>query len=89
MVKTPVRQAAFELRRAYPAPAEGGRPPTFDGLAAAVLDDRRTVAGWTGTAQDLTGFRADEPHGRSVRASRRPPARPAGDVAVPLLGDTV
>ncbi|MGW1620824.1 PAS domain-containing protein [Streptomyces sp. NPDC002172] len=45
----------------------GGRPHAFDGLAAAVLDDRGTVVGWTGTAQDLTGFRADEVHGRPVR----------------------
>ncbi|WP_433448451.1 SpoIIE family protein phosphatase [Streptomyces sp. CA-142005] len=45
----------------------GGRPPAFDGLAAAVLDDRGTVVGWTGTAQDLTGFCADEVHGRPVR----------------------
>ncbi|MEU6668067.1 SpoIIE family protein phosphatase [Streptomyces sp. NPDC046727] len=44
----------------------GGRPPAFDGLAAAVLDDRGTVVAWTGTAQDLTGFRADEVHGRPV-----------------------
>jgi serine phosphatase RsbU (regulator of sigma subunit)/anti-sigma regulatory factor (Ser/Thr protein kinase) len=39
----------------------------FDGLAAAVLDDRGAVAGWTGTAEDLTGFRAEEVHGRPVR----------------------
>ncbi|MER6038288.1 SpoIIE family protein phosphatase [Streptomyces sp. NPDC001835] len=45
----------------------GDRPPAFDGLAAAVLDDRGTVVGWTGTAQDLTGFCADEVHGRPVR----------------------
>ncbi|MET8585915.1 SpoIIE family protein phosphatase [Streptomyces collinus] len=45
----------------------GARPPAFDGLAAAVLDDRGTVVGWTGTAQDLTGFCADEVHGRPVR----------------------
>ncbi|MBP2048380.1 serine phosphatase RsbU (regulator of sigma subunit) [Streptomyces griseochromogenes] len=45
----------------------GGRPPAFDGLAAAVLDDRGTVVGWTGTAQELTGFCADEVHGRPVR----------------------
>ncbi|MGW3354833.1 SpoIIE family protein phosphatase [Streptomyces bungoensis] len=45
----------------------GGRAPAFDGPAAAVLDDRGTVVGWTGTAQDLTGFCADEVHGRPVR----------------------
>ncbi|MFF7755910.1 SpoIIE family protein phosphatase [Streptomyces sp. NPDC007971] len=45
----------------------GGRPYAFDGLAAAVLDQRGAVVGWTGTAQDLTGFRADEVHGRSVQ----------------------
>ncbi|MFJ9352307.1 SpoIIE family protein phosphatase [Streptomyces sp. NPDC101237] len=45
----------------------GGSPPAFDGLAAALLDDRGTVVGWTGTAQDLTGFCADEVHGRPVQ----------------------
>ncbi|MEV7977621.1 SpoIIE family protein phosphatase [Streptomyces sp. NPDC086519] len=45
----------------------GVRLPAFDGLAAAVLDDRGAVVGWTGTAQDLTGFCADEVHGRPVR----------------------
>ncbi|MER7179060.1 SpoIIE family protein phosphatase [Streptomyces hyaluromycini] len=45
----------------------GGGPHAFDGLAAAVLDDQGAVVGWTGTAQDLTGFRADEVHGRPVR----------------------
>ncbi|MFD3585804.1 SpoIIE family protein phosphatase [Streptomyces sp. NPDC058683] len=44
-----------------------GRPYAFDGLAAAVLDDQGKVVGWTGTAQDLTGFCADEVHGRPVR----------------------
>jgi GAF domain-containing protein len=44
-----------------------GGPHDFDGLAAAVLDDRGAVVGWTGTAQDLTGFCADEVHGRPVR----------------------
>ncbi|MFE9497701.1 SpoIIE family protein phosphatase [Streptomyces collinus] len=42
-------------------------PTAFDGLAAAVLDDRGKVVGWTDTAQDLTGFRADEVHGRPVQ----------------------
>ncbi|MBG0853876.1 SpoIIE family protein phosphatase [Streptomyces spinoverrucosus] len=45
----------------------GGRTPAFDGLAAAVVDDRGAVAGWTGTAEDLTGFCAEEVHGRPVR----------------------
>ncbi|MFK0284428.1 SpoIIE family protein phosphatase [Streptomyces sp. NPDC090499] len=45
----------------------GGKPPAFDGIAAALLDDRGTVVGWTGTAQDLTGFCADEVHGRPVQ----------------------
>ncbi|WP_333771995.1 ATP-binding SpoIIE family protein phosphatase [Streptomyces sp. IBSBF 3136] len=47
--------------------APGGRPYAFDSLAAAVLDDRGAVVGWTGTAEDLTGFRAEEVHGRPVR----------------------
>ncbi|MFF4550552.1 SpoIIE family protein phosphatase [Streptomyces sp. NPDC001406] len=45
----------------------GGRLSAFDGLAAAVLDDRGAVAGWTGTAEDLTGFCAEEVSGRPVR----------------------
>nr|WP_093473995.1 SpoIIE family protein phosphatase [Streptomyces sp. 1222.5] len=45
----------------------GGRPPAFEALAAAVLDDQGTVVGWSGTAQDLTGFCADEVHGRPVQ----------------------
>ncbi|MFE2578719.1 SpoIIE family protein phosphatase [Streptomyces sp. NPDC059378] len=44
-----------------------GRPYALDGLAAAVLDDRGAVVGWTGTAQELTGFCADEVHGRPVQ----------------------
>ncbi len=45
----------------------GGRVAAFDGLAAAVLDDRGAVTGWTGTAEELTGFRAEEVSGRPVR----------------------
>ncbi|MEU6096261.1 SpoIIE family protein phosphatase [Streptomyces sp. NPDC047079] len=45
----------------------GGRVSALDGLAAAVLDDRGVVVGWTGTAEDLTGFPADDVHGRPVR----------------------
>jgi serine phosphatase RsbU (regulator of sigma subunit)/PAS domain-containing protein/anti-sigma regulatory factor (Ser/Thr protein kinase) len=44
-----------------------GRPYAFDGLAAAVLDDRGTVVRWTGTAKDLTGFTAEEVCGRPVQ----------------------
>ncbi|MFE8946892.1 PAS domain-containing protein [Streptomyces sp. NPDC007856] len=43
-----------------------GTPHVFDGVAAAVLDDRGTVLRWTGTARDLTGFAAEEVCGRSV-----------------------
>ncbi|MFE2319825.1 SpoIIE family protein phosphatase [Streptomyces sp. NPDC059441] len=39
----------------------------FDGLAAAVLDNRGAVVRWTGTAEDLTGFRAEEVCGRPVQ----------------------
>ncbi|MET9387503.1 SpoIIE family protein phosphatase [Streptomyces sp. NPDC002928] len=39
----------------------------FDGLAAAVLDHRGAVVRWTGTAEDLTGFRAEEVCGRPVQ----------------------
>ncbi|MFF4571832.1 transposase [Streptomyces sp. NPDC001410] len=49
---------AGAFRGATSVSGPGGWPPAFDGLAAAVLDDRGTVVGWTGTAQDLTG-RAD------------------------------
>lgn len=45
----------------------GGGRYAFDGLAAAVLDDRGAVVGWTGTAEDLTGFRAEEVCGRPVQ----------------------
>ncbi|MGW5430842.1 SpoIIE family protein phosphatase [Streptomyces sp. NPDC004059] len=58
---------AFRGATSVSGAGPGGRPPAFDGLAAAVLDDRGTVVGWTGTAQDLTGFSADEVHGRPVR----------------------
>ncbi|MFF4490093.1 SpoIIE family protein phosphatase [Streptomyces sp. NPDC001544] len=47
--------------------AADAAPCAFDSLAAAVLDDRGAVVGWTGTAEDLTGFRAEEVHGRPVR----------------------
>ncbi|WP_328392294.1 SpoIIE family protein phosphatase [Streptomyces sp. NBC_00390] len=40
---------------------------SFDGLAAAVLDDRGAMVGWTGTAEDLTGFCAEEVYGRPVQ----------------------
>ncbi|WNO76863.1 SpoIIE family protein phosphatase [Streptomyces sp. AM8-1-1] len=39
----------------------------FDGLAAAVLDDQGAVVQWTETAQDLTGFPAEEVCGRPVQ----------------------
>ncbi|MFF1838292.1 SpoIIE family protein phosphatase [Streptomyces sp. NPDC058231] len=45
----------------------GGSRYAFDRLAAAVLDDRGAVVGWTGTAEDLTGFRAEEVCGRPVQ----------------------
>ncbi|MEU9149097.1 SpoIIE family protein phosphatase [Streptomyces sp. NPDC048417] len=44
-----------------------GRLYAFDGLAAAVLDNRGAVVRWTGTAEDLTGFRAEEVCGRPVQ----------------------
>ncbi|WP_351232765.1 SpoIIE family protein phosphatase [Streptomyces sp. NPDC002133] len=44
-----------------------GRLYAFDCLAAAVVDNRGAVVGWTGTAEDLTGFRAEEVCGRPVR----------------------
>ncbi|MFF7979681.1 SpoIIE family protein phosphatase [Streptomyces sp. NPDC007901] len=58
---------ASQAGTSVPGAAPGGRPSAFDGLAAAVLDQRGAVVGWTGTAQDLTGFRADEVHGRPVQ----------------------
>ncbi|MGW2562431.1 SpoIIE family protein phosphatase [Streptomyces sp. NPDC001514] len=39
----------------------------FDCLAAAVVDERGAVVGWTGMAEDLTGFRAEEVCGRPVQ----------------------
>ncbi|WP_079062992.1 ATP-binding SpoIIE family protein phosphatase [Streptacidiphilus griseoplanus] len=44
----------------------GESPYAFDGLAAAVLDDRGVVLRWTGKAWDLTGFTAEEVCGRPV-----------------------
>ncbi|MEV6057263.1 SpoIIE family protein phosphatase [Streptomyces sp. NPDC052107] len=44
-----------------------GRQHAFDGVAAAVLDDRGTVLRWTGTAKRLTGFPAEEVCGRPVK----------------------
>ncbi|MET8955957.1 SpoIIE family protein phosphatase [Streptomyces sp. NPDC004533] len=37
-----------------------GRAYTFDGLAAAVLDNRGSVVRWSRTAEDLTGVTAEE-----------------------------
>ncbi|MER5185502.1 SpoIIE family protein phosphatase [Streptomyces sp. NPDC002896] len=50
-----------------PVSVPSGRLYAFDCLAAAVLDDRGAVVGWTGTAEDLTGFRAEEVCGRPVQ----------------------
>ncbi|SDN67324.1 ATP-binding SpoIIE family protein phosphatase [Streptomyces wuyuanensis] len=44
-----------------------GRLHAFYGLAAAVLDKRGAVVRWTGTAQELTGFPAEEVCGRPVQ----------------------
>ncbi|MFE5028665.1 SpoIIE family protein phosphatase [Streptomyces sp. NPDC056656] len=44
-----------------------GRLYACDGPAAAVLDNRGAVLRWTKTAEDLTGFRAEEVCGRPVR----------------------
>ncbi|MGW8951919.1 SpoIIE family protein phosphatase [Streptomyces sp. NPDC055709] len=45
----------------------GGGLYAFDCLAAAVVDERGAVVGWTGTAEDLTGFHAEEVCGRPVQ----------------------
>ncbi|MFJ1608558.1 SpoIIE family protein phosphatase [Streptomyces sp. NPDC088253] len=45
----------------------GGGLYAFDGPAAAVLDHRGAVVRWTGAAEELTGFRAEEVCGRLVR----------------------
>ncbi|MFB7312616.1 SpoIIE family protein phosphatase [Streptomyces sp. NPDC056192] len=44
-----------------------GRLYACDGPAAAVLDDRGAVLRWTKTAEDLTGFRAEEVCGRPAQ----------------------
>ncbi|MFF1842251.1 SpoIIE family protein phosphatase [Streptomyces sp. NPDC058232] len=44
-----------------------GRPYACDGPAAAVLDNRGAVLRWTKTAEDLTGFRAEEVCGRPAQ----------------------
>lgn len=43
-----------------------GTPHVFDGVTAAVPDDRGAALRWTGTARDLTGFAAEEVCGRPV-----------------------
>ncbi|MGW3747246.1 SpoIIE family protein phosphatase [Streptomyces sp. NPDC005146] len=45
----------------------GGRSYACDGPAAAVLDNRGAVLRWTKTAEDLTGFRAEEVCGRPAQ----------------------
>ncbi|MFD1275693.1 PAS domain-containing protein [Streptomyces kaempferi] len=50
-----------------PGSVSSGRLYAFDGPAAAVLDHRGAVVRWTGTAEDLTGFRAEDVCGRPVR----------------------
>ncbi|WNO63046.1 SpoIIE family protein phosphatase [Streptomyces sp. AM2-3-1] len=49
------------------ASGPSGRSYTCDGPAAAVLDDRGAVLRWTKTAEDLTGFRAEEVCGRPAQ----------------------
>ncbi|MGW2063145.1 SpoIIE family protein phosphatase [Streptomyces sp. NPDC001937] len=49
------------------ASGPSGRPYACDGPAAAVLDDRGAVLRWTKTAEDLTGFRAEEVCGRPAQ----------------------
>ncbi|WP_327239131.1 SpoIIE family protein phosphatase [Streptomyces sp. NBC_01318] len=44
-----------------------GRSYACDGPAAAVLDNRGAVLRWTKTAEDLTGFRAEEVCGRPAQ----------------------
>ncbi|MFE4961217.1 GAF domain-containing protein, partial [Streptomyces sp. NPDC056653] len=44
-----------------------GRLYACDGPAAAVLDNRGAVLRWTKTAEDLTGFRAEEVCGRPIQ----------------------
>ncbi|MFE4924781.1 SpoIIE family protein phosphatase [Streptomyces sp. NPDC056661] len=66
------------VKNAYPAGASqgstgvsssgpSGRSYTCDGPAAAVLDNRGAVLRWTKTAEDLTGFRAEEVCGRPAQ----------------------
>ncbi|MGW2936618.1 SpoIIE family protein phosphatase [Streptomyces sp. NPDC001156] len=44
-----------------------GRAHTFDGLAAAVLDNRGSVVRWSRAAEDLTGVTAEEVCGHPVQ----------------------
>ncbi|MFC8232283.1 SpoIIE family protein phosphatase [Streptomyces sp. NPDC057284] len=66
------------VKNAYPAGASqgstgvsgsgpSGRSYTCDGPAAAVLDNRGAVLRWTKTAEDLTGFRAEDVCGRPAQ----------------------
>ncbi|MFF7601592.1 SpoIIE family protein phosphatase [Streptomyces mirabilis] len=58
----------------------------FDGPAAAVLDHRGAVVRWTGAAEELTGFRAEEVCGRPVRELVADLADDLRDAEMPTSG---
>ncbi|MFE0450240.1 SpoIIE family protein phosphatase [Streptomyces sp. NPDC058914] len=66
-VKNAYSTGAFPGSTGVSGSGPSGRLYACDGLAAAVLDDRGVVVRWTGTAEDLTGFRAEEVCGRPVQ----------------------
>ncbi|MFC4036746.1 SpoIIE family protein phosphatase [Streptomyces polygonati] len=61
-------------------PGEGTPEPSRTGVAAAVVDSRGTVLGWTRGARDLLGYRAAEVVGRSA-ACLLMPGRAGADLA--------
>ncbi|MFF1809532.1 SpoIIE family protein phosphatase [Streptomyces sp. NPDC058251] len=66
-VKNACSAAASQGPTGVSGSGPSGRSHAFDGPAAAVLDSRGAVVRWTGAAEELTGFRAEEVCGRPVR----------------------
>ncbi|WP_416979861.1 SpoIIE family protein phosphatase [Streptomyces sp. T028] len=74
-----------------PLLSSNNRPSAFDGLAAAVLDDKGTILRWTDSAAALTGLTTDEACGHPVwdllvRAHGTPARRLRGGSAIPPRG---
>lgn len=66
-VKNAYSAGASQGSRGVSGSGPTGGLHAFDGPAAAVLDHRGAVVRWTGAAEELTGFRAEEVCGRPAR----------------------